>query len=1319
MASHKKGVIAGWMNGDDSDTSSQQSTIPRPSHEQSSPTLATMESGDVADFADVEASDAAASTSDRGKASSLRVHLKRTGDSEATLNNVADDSDYPDSTLRQRSPVRQSPGNPKLNVNTGKQKGSSNPTFTSLNVAPTPKTAKAAESPIAEVIHVNVSPSGSNDDISDLPTLSITSRKHKLPSGASNAWPLPIRALLLFIYMCASAGYTSYRIYNLTVYNSPWGYRVWWSSLIFLIFEVFSTIFLYVSLLLTIIPFAQRPRLFLDHTNPPDIHPTIDVLLPVCGEDLDVLVDTIQAATHLDWPQDKYRVFVLDDGKNPKLKEWVEDQKKPQLFYVAREKKKGVPHHAKAGNLNNGLAECVRKGSPGEYILSLDADMIADPTIIRRMLPHLLIDTKMALACLPQMFYNIPPGDPNNQDMSIFFNTNERAKDAGGAAWCSGSGYVARRAALDEIGGFGYGSLGEDVYTTYLLHARGWKTAFVNEYLQWGLAPDTFAGHIKQRCRWAIAPLQTFGLMNGYLWGVGKMTFYQRLCGWTYAMGQVISILATFMMFTIPVLFFVKAPLVTFISPLEGTYLLILASACHILWRLQLYSTYSTTDRMRFYRDYQFFLFMGPYFAFAILRHFAPKWLGGKEGSFIATGSLQQQEERNEGRLGVWKRSKLMLMGQGIIVHLIWIVAFLASLGYSVYHCLPLSEPIGWRSWTLECKTCLLQRLFWPPAILLLNFASMLAPIAYMLFPPTMPARRDMLEADPKTGVLQPKDKYKKIHTTRWNLFTHDFIWNLLLLWSFACMVWGILSLLPPQQPSTPVSNSALLSCIERDLPGATAIWRWDEGGSITEKKTSLDYEINANGQRNVRKRTPLGVLFPRTEAEVVKAVTCATSSAVVPVPRSGGHSYESLSSLDGSLVIDLSRLERFTVDRVGSTVTVSSGTRLGNLYASLYAENPSYSFPAGTCPGVGVGGHIASGGYGMLARKFGLAADNVVSARVVLANATVVEASSTTNRDLFWAIRGGGGGSFGIVTDFTLKIAIVPHHYIAHIIYPYLDEFPAVLAAFANWAQTGLQSQTSGTAGLVYSGWDFSVQFQVDIDKTEIKIHYTPSSPSNAEVIDAILSAAGLINNPAFAARYEIRPTESTALQAHSFFAQHPETTDESAYRHVRVTDIPPTTNETVHTFKELARAKSDYIVGNPPPRAFKSLGKAIVRSMRDAQKSNPKDFAYLQFETYGAAMSAVNSTFNAFPHRNVTFSLQYSISFSQPTRMENVETGDRWIKDLEDALYPYVSGQHYQGYVDADVTDVSTYYLGNTERLRQIKRAVDPTNVFPSDLM
>src|SRR5215203_4385859 len=224
--------------------------------------------------------------------------------------------------------------------------------------------------------------------------------------------------------------------------------------------------------------------------------------------------------------------------------------------------------------------------------------------------------------------------------------------------------------------------------------------------------------------------------------------------------------------------------------------------------------------------------------------------------------------------------------------------------------------------------------------------------------------------------------------------------------------------------------------------------------GMIVRQGSGTAYDrLTRFYNRRLESILPEAVVYCRTPDAVAKAVRWCSEHEIGFSIRSGGHCYEGLSR-HRDVVIDVRGLSAIDLRPRERTVSVGSGALLGSLYEALGSYGAAV--PVGTCPGVGIAGHAAAGGLGFLVRQFGLACDNLLSIELVNANGGLVTASETSNGDLFWALRGAGAGSLGVITKLQFKTHEVPR------VHTYLweeavsrDRAANFLLAWQQWLET------------------------------------------------------------------------------------------------------------------------------------------------------------------------------------------------------------------------------------------------------------------------
>jgi FAD/FMN-containing dehydrogenase len=416
-------------------------------------------------------------------------------------------------------------------------------------------------------------------------------------------------------------------------------------------------------------------------------------------------------------------------------------------------------------------------------------------------------------------------------------------------------------------------------------------------------------------------------------------------------------------------------------------------------------------------------------------------------------------------------------------------------------------------------------------------------------------------------------------------------------------------------------------------------------------------------------KVVPRVIVECKTPLAVSETILWAKRFGISIRGRSGGHSFEGFSLVDGA-VIDVKPMNNVMVDPVSHTAKIGAGTRLEKINDTLFSHG--FGLSAGSCPGVGIAGLTLGGGHGLSSRKFGLTADSLLSLTMVDASGNTLTASSTTNSDLLWASKGGGGGNFGVVTEFEFKVQPVNR----------------VLVFSISWR--------SPFAARVLANWQEFAPFAPDELTCHLTIDCGPGGIRRVHCGGQLLPEEAGETPSIVKLSKMLRPLSSIphfsfAILGRSFLG---------SAEHFYGNDAP----------QVFFKAKSDYADQLLSTDAIAD----VVRQLNEQEWPRGSTGAIsLIFEAYGGAIARVTPEAAAFPHRtNTLFCVQYY------TEWENArDTAQRLqqIGDLYDAVHPHFSGFAYVNYPDLDLVDWQrAYYRDNLQRLRQVKTTYDPQNTF-----
>jgi FAD/FMN-containing dehydrogenase len=481
----------------------------------------------------------------------------------------------------------------------------------------------------------------------------------------------------------------------------------------------------------------------------------------------------------------------------------------------------------------------------------------------------------------------------------------------------------------------------------------------------------------------------------------------------------------------------------------------------------------------------------------------------------------------------------------------------------------------------------------------------------------------------------------------------------------------------PPQDsPAPPVSPHGSTGVASATRAPSSADWqqlaRHVSGtlarpGSPTYGTVRLTQNPRYDGAR------PLAVLSVAGAKDVATALAFAQHHGIRVALRSGGHSYPGWSAGDGALVVDVRPLHRVSLE--GTRATIGAGASLVQVYAGLGTRGRGIA--GGSCPTVGIAGLTQGGGVGVLTRAHGLTCDAVTSMRVVLADGRIVTADPDHEPDLYWALRGGGGGHLGVVTSFTTRTFAAPtitraflawpFSAAAHVVPQFLRAVPhADRRLWATLKALGGASHPSGPSLVMAATWTgppsaMSAALRPFLSHVPAP---TTDSRSTAGYLTTMLTYAGCASVPV--SRCHTGPGGS--LPRERF-------------------------------------AATSHIITTPDVDTA-----ALVHQVRGAQGSGLTE-AGVSIDALGGAVDDLGATDTAFGHRGALATVQYTATYASGPATR----ATTYVRGFRSAMTPSWGHGAYVNYADASLQGYrAAYFAGNASRLAQVRQHYDPHHFF-----
>jgi hypothetical protein len=454
-----------------------------------------------------------------------------------------------------------------------------------------------------------------------------------------------------------------------------------------------------------------------------------------------------------------------------------------------------------------------------------------------------------------------------------------------------------------------------------------------------------------------------------------------------------------------------------------------------------------------------------------------------------------------------------------------------------------------------------------------------------------------------------------------------------------------------------------ILVNLQKNIVGKI-VFPWTEGYDVDKREFNDVYPAN-----------PVVIIFAACIQDIQEALKFARESNIETRVRSGRHSMADYSVCDG-LIIDISALNSIYVDPDNQFVWVEAGITFADLNPKL--EFHGMHLPGGGCPTVSVAGYMQGGGYGLTSRNFGIHSDCVLEVTVILANGSVVVANATQHQELFWAIRGGTGGNFGVLLSIKYKIFPLGPIWGLQITWDFeTDTANAALALYTIQERylTGFQYPNLGIETFVYTdigeGKDNhrKVMFAAGFigTETELDIAIAP--------LMAVPGATVIYRNQG---KYSV--INDQVLEG-----------------------IPNIPQDQLPMIKYYGR--SGYI--------SKSLSVNDYANILNFFYSVPNTFGLFGMEGYGGVINTYPVEKSAFIHRDCIMDFFCFLFFDEVTN--DKEKNRLWLISLFEFMSQYCNGHSYQNYPNRDQDGFQWAYWGQYyNQLLAVKTKYDPTNFF-----